>query len=195
MIPAEQRPVGGQSPAPPNRASPRLTAYPLPSPRPTGQGQQQDGQPLPGRPQHPVCRHPQPGAERCVPAGRATAPLHVLLFPLQRSTAVSPNPPPCAPPVPAAGRASVSPLHVAQPCTWPCLSPSPLESASETRLFFLAAAAGFPALSFFPGCLPCSLQRHPRCQRSGYSTARMGLRDAPKTGLGHGGAISTELRG
>lgn len=61
------------------------------------------------------------------------------------------------------GRASVSSLRGGQ--GWParqaqCPPPgrvyliSRLESASEGRLFFLAPGCGFPARSFFPGCLP-----------------------------------------
>lgn len=57
-----------------------------------------------------------------------------------------------------------------------------LESASERRLFFLAPAPGFPALSFFPGRLP----RWPRAHGkgihialcSGYSPATLGAGQA-----------------
>lgn len=55
-----------------------------------------------------------------------------------------------------------------------------LESASKRRLFFLALAPRFPALSFFPGCLPRWPRAHGKGirigRRSGYSpaTARAG---------------------
>lgn len=112
----------------------------------------------------------------------------------------------------APGRASVSPLEgehgwvAGVPC--PALRghaarhlavfiPSAAWKAPpKRRLLFLAPALGFPALSFFPGCLPRWPRAHGKGirigRRSGYSPATAGAGQAsarrtggehPKTGL------------
>lgn len=137
-----------------------------PHPVPTCQGQQQDGQALASLPEQPVSLIPQSAPQVPVPARRVPVPPHIPLCqgkpgwgelhqPSQGSSW------PCLS-FPALGRAGVAGQAGTVPGTWPCLSRQhSLESGSEGRLFFLALGSGFPALSFFPGCLPGSRQRHP----------------------------------